>query len=110
MPGRQTPLGQPAGSETAPTSIEAPVVDSIIGKIWANVYIKEFILMLAATVGLQIAAGLLVLSGQLDDVQDLSGLYSTVEGWIGGAITAVILTAVKQSLAFVIARLAGTKL
>lgn len=108
----KTPTGQPAdpGGETATTSVQAPVVDNIIGKLWANTFIKEFILMLAATIGLQVAAALLVLSGQLNDVNDLSGLYSTLQGWIGGAISAIVLTAFKQSLAFIIARIAGTKL
>jgi len=109
---KETPLGAPAdtGGATASTSIEAPVVDSIIGKIWANKYAKEFLLMLGATIGLQAATALIVLSGQLDSIQNLNQLYTTLEGWIGGAIGAIIITTFKQTLAYVIARLAGTKL
>lgn len=108
----KTPLGQPAdpSGETATTSIQAPVIDSIIGKLWANTFIKEFVLMMIATVGLQVAAALIVLSGQLDNVHDLSELYTTLHGWIGGAVSAIILTAFKQGIAFIIARMAGTKL
>lgn len=100
----------PENTETVTTSEEIRVPSSIWSKLWGNIYIKEFILMVGAAVGLQLGVALLDLSGQVDSVNNLSSLYQTVSGWVYSAFTAIILTAFKQTLAFCIAKLAKTSL
>lgn len=95
---------------TTTTSVEVKAEKTIWGRVWAYQPAKEFLLMLATTVGLQLGVVLLDLSGKLSGVNDLSALYTTVGGWGDQAITSIILTVVRQTVAWSVARLAGTKL
>lgn len=107
---KETPLGQPAGADTAPSSVELPVNKSIFGKIWSIPVVKELILFVATAAGLQLAVGLGQLVLELDQTTTWNDLFVTVTSWGEASSFALVVTVFRQSVAFLGARLAGTKL
>lgn len=79
-------------------------------KIWDNPLAKEFILMLAAVIATQLALGLTSLLGLVDTVKDWGDLLTSVKAWGGAFLFATTITAIKQTIAWVIAKLAGSQL
>jgi hypothetical protein len=97
-------------TDKATTSVERPVNSNIWGRLWANKLLKEFLLMLASTVAVQLALGLNELLGAFDTARSWGDLLRSAQAWGGAFSFAVVTTVLKQSLAWAIARLAGTRL
>jgi len=95
---------------TTTTSVEVPAEKSIWGRIWAYQPAKEFILMLASTVAVQLALGLNELLGAFNTARSWEDLLTSFSAWAGAFSFALVVTVLKQSMAWAIARLAGTKL
>ena len=94
----------------ATTSIEVPVADNIWGRIWGNKLAKEFILMLASVLAVQLALGLNDLTKAIDTAESWGDLLTSAQAWFSAFSFALVVSVVKQSLAWAISRLAGTQL
>jgi hypothetical protein len=94
----------------ATTSIEAPAADNIWGRIWGNKLAKEFILMLASVVAVQLALGLNDLTKAIDTAQSWGDLLTSAQAWFSAFSFALVVSVVKQALAWAVSRLAGTQL
>lgn len=94
----------------ATTSIEAPVEDNFWGRVWANKLAKEFILMLVSVIAVQLALGLNDLTKAIDTAQSWGDLLTSAQAWFSAFSFALVISVVKQAIAWSIARLAGTQL
>lgn len=95
---------------TTTTSVEVKAEKSIWGRVWAYQPAKEFILVVASAIAAQLAFGLADLVQMVDTAEDWSDLLTSVGGWVNAFTFALVITVLKQSMAWGIARLAGTKL
>lgn len=77
----------------------------MIRTIWNNVLLKEFFLMLVATVGVQLALGLNELLSAIEIAEDWGDLLTSTQTWVAAFGFALVVTAVKQSIVFVISKL-----
>jgi hypothetical protein len=78
--------------------------------IWENKYAKEFLLMLASAAAVQLALGLNDLMGAIETAQSWRDLLTSAQAWAGAFSFALVVTVVKQSLAWGIAKLGGASL
>lgn len=82
----------------------------LITKIWSNPILKEGFLFVVTAVALTLA---MELSNLLDLLKDNETLFDTLDDlkvWAGTALNVIVLTAIRQAIAFAAARIAGTKL
>lgn len=94
----------------ATTSVEVPVLDNLWGRVWGNKLAKEFILMLASAGAVQLALGFNDLTKAIDTAQSWGDLLTSAQAWFSAFSFALVISVVKQALAWSIARLAGTQL
>ena len=85
-------------------------IRGIASAIWGNALAKEFILMLASAIAVQAALGFNNLLGSIDTAKDWGDLLTSLKAWAGSFAFALVITALKQALAWGVAHLAGEKL
>lgn len=78
----------------------------LIAKAWGNPWVKEFILFV-------VTSSVVVVVAQLQALDDLFASGASIgelSTWAAGAASAILVTAIRQSIAWALARLAGSRL
>lgn len=85
-------------------------LDNIFTKIWETPLAKEFILMLVSAAAVQLALGLTDLLNLIETAKNWSDLLTSGKAWLGAFSFALVVTLVKQALAWTIATLGNRSL
>jgi hypothetical protein len=75
-------------------------------RIWYNTWLREFVIFVATATAIVVVSQLQALDTLFSDGADVDELRT----WAASAGSAIGITAIRQSIAFVIARLAGSTL
>lgn len=83
---------------------------NIFKTIWENKVLRELILVVVSAAAVQLAFGLNELLGMIDTAKSWGDLIDSTKAWVGAFSFALVVTVIKQSIAWGIAALGGATL
>lgn len=85
------------------------MTDNIFARLWKSPLIREFLLLVVATIAVQLGLGLGQLLSLLETAEGWHDVVTSFGGWFDAFSFSLFLTITKQSIVWIIQKLAGVK-